>query len=152
MEGFPISFSNILEISFENADISFQLDNVELYRSWLVQVIELEKAHVAELNYVFCSDDYLHKLNVQYLDHNTLTDIITFPINENPIQSDLFISIDRVRDNAKDFGLSFDEELKRVIIHGLLHLLGFGDKTAAEQKEMRSMEDRYIQKFPSGKV
>lgn len=121
----------------------------EEWRIWLNSVAKLEnqKWTIIELNYIFCTDDYLHQLNVEYLQHDTLTDVITFDNSENQgeIEGDIFISIDRIKDNAQDFGVSINEELRRVMVHGLLHLLGYGDKTETEVKLMRSKENHYLQ-------
>jgi len=144
MSDFPFPIEEGLQITFDNSDIDFSLPNQSKTIQWLESVIESEKGNVATLSYIFCSDEYLHKLNVEYLDHDTLTDIITFPINDDPVQSDIFISIDRVRENAMDRDIAFDLELLRVIIHGLLHLLGYGDKTDDEIAEMRNKEDEYL--------
>ena len=101
------------------------------------------------INYIFCSDDYLLELNKQYLNHNTLTDIITFELNApgEPILSDIFISIDRVKENAKTLEIPFKQELHRVIFHGALHLCGYKDKKKEEQKLMRRKEDEYLNHY-----
>jgi len=105
---------------------------------------------ISECQLYFCSDKYLHQLNVEYLQHDTLTDIITFPYNDPPIvHSDIFISIDRVRENAKELHVSFEQELHRVIIHGILHLCGYKDKTKEEAKLMRQKEEAML-KFLAG--
>ena len=104
---------------------------------------------MSELQYVFCDDAYLHTLNVEHLDHDTLTDIITFPYGEPPqVWGDVFISVDRVRENARELDVDFAEELRRVLIHGVLHLLGFGDKTEAEAQAMRGWEDEALARYP----
>ena len=127
---FPEHFtSEELQISFHLADIDFDFSQDQRIISWLTQIIEDQSIQVRALRYIFCSDDYLAKLNVQYLDHDTLTDIITFPLSVDPIESELYISVDRVVDNAKDLDVSFDTELARVIVHGLLHLIGYKDKS-----------------------
>ncbi len=101
---------------------------------------------IAGLNYIFCNDTYLHQINVEYLNHDTLTDIITFDNSEERqmIEGDIFISIDRVRENAAIFNVSFETELNRVMAHGLLHLLGYGDKTETEKQEMRFQENQAL--------
>jgi len=101
---------------------------------------------ITEINYIFCTDDYLLKINQDYLNHDYYTDIITFDNSEEErqIESDIFISIDRVKENAQSLSLLFEEELTRIICHGLLHLVGFKDKTESEQKEMRKNEDTYL--------
>ncbi len=131
-----------------NYETDFQLDNEEIYQNWLAEVIESEEKEEGEINYIFCNDDYLYEINVQYLDHQTLTDIISFDYTfGNLISGDIFISIERVKDNAQDFGVSFDEELKRVMAHGILHYCGYQDKTEADQKLMRSKEEEKIKMF-----
>jgi len=141
---FPFPPHDGLRINFDNSDVEFIVPEDRKVCRWLEHIIEIEGGNVSELNYVFCSDKFLHKMNVDYLGHDTLTDIITFPINDDPIQSDIFISIDRVGENALDRSLSFDEELHRVMVHGLLHLLGYADKTEQEKVEMRSKENYYL--------
>lgn len=113
-----------------------------LVAEWISSVVEARKGKVGAINYIFCGDDYLHTMNVEYLDHDTLTDIITFPMDVFPVVAgDLFISTERVADNAKDLEVTFQNELHRVIIHGVLHLCGQGDKTEQQAAEMRSLED-----------
>lgn len=109
---------------------------------WITAIIAARGGQAGPVNYIFCGDDYLHQMNVEYLDHDTLTDIITFPYEAFPVVSgDLFISTERVADNAKDLDVSFTEELHRVIIHGILHLCGQGDKTVEQAAKMRALED-----------
>lgn len=120
-------------------------------KEWLTRIIVLESFTPTEaINFVFCTDDYLHKINVEYLDHDTLTDIITFDNSDNPkeIEGDIFISLERIKENAEGFEVPFEHELKRVLIHGILHLLGYNDKTEAEQIDMRAKEDFYLGQFP----
>jgi rRNA maturation RNase YbeY len=113
-----------------------------LLRQWIDTIITARQGKVGPVNYIFCGDDYLHEINVEYLQHDTLTDIITFPYEHFPVVSgDLFISTERVADNARQFSTSFGDELHRVIIHGILHLCGQGDKTEADAAEMRKQED-----------
>lgn len=132
------------KIIYNVEDIDFELQNTEGVTKWIEQVIALEKKRLSGISYIFCSDDYLHKLNVQYLDHDTLTDILTFPYNRSPIEGDIFISIDRVKDNAQDLNISFENELHRVIIHGVLHLCGYLDETDEEEEMMRKKEDEAL--------
>lgn len=111
-------------------------------RQWIEKVINSRQGKVGPINYIFCGDKYLHQINLEYLQHDTLTDIITFPYDHFPkISGDLFISTERVADNAQELELPFREELHRVIIHGILHLCGQGDKTTAEANEMRQLEE-----------
>ena len=108
---------------------------------WITQVITLRDGQLGELNYIFCSDDYLHTINLEYLQHDTLTDIVTFPYADFPtISGDLFISTERVADNAAEFGETYADELHRVMIHGVLHLLGQADKSETDAQAMRQAE------------
>jgi probable rRNA maturation factor len=131
------------QIEFFSEDIEFSLDNPEQISDWIADVIEQNDQELVSLTYIFCSDEYLHQINLEYLDHDTLTDIITFDNAdiEGTIEGDIFISIDRVRDNAATHSTSFENELHRVIIHGVLHLLGFKDKTPEQEATMRKLED-----------
>ncbi|WP_445717208.1 rRNA maturation RNase YbeY [Flavobacterium sp.] len=134
-------------ISF-NYEIDFLLENEEQYEVWISRIIESEGFDEGEINYIFCNDEYLHKINVEYLDHDTLTDIISFDYTVgNLVQGDIFISIERVQDNANDFNVSFDEELKRVLSHGVLHYCGYKDKTPKDEALMRSKEEEKMQMF-----
>ncbi|HJS01437.1 MAG TPA: rRNA maturation RNase YbeY [Flavobacterium sp.] len=131
-----------------NYESDFVLENEEAVASWLSSVIVSENKNEGEINYVFCDDDYLHKINVEYLDHDTLTDIISFDYTVgNELNGDIFISVERVEDNAKDFNVSFEEELKRVLVHGVLHYCGYKDKDEESERLMRSKEDEKIAMF-----
>jgi probable rRNA maturation factor len=131
-----------------NYETEFQLDNEQKYQDWLTEVIESEDKEEGEINYIFCDDDYLYEINVQYLEHETLTDIISFDYTlGNLISGDIFISIERVKDNAQDFGVSFEEELKRVMVHGVLHYCGYKDKTEADENLMRAKEEEKMKMF-----
>jgi rRNA maturation RNase YbeY len=135
-------------ISFHSEDTDFEFTAIEKTIRWINDIIAWRSCELVQLTYVFCSDDYLHKMNLDYLDHDTLTDIITFPYLEPPkIEWDIFISVDRVQDNARHFNVSFEQELRRVIIHGVLHLCGQGDKTETEAEEMRRLEEAALQRF-----
>ena len=134
-------------ISF-NYETDFELENEAHYEDWISRIIESEGFDEGEINYIFCDDDYLHKINVEYLDHDTLTDIISFDYTVgNLIQGDIFVSIERVQDNASDFNVSFEEELKRVLSHGVLHYCGYKDKSPKDEALMRSKEDEKMQMF-----
>ena len=134
-------------ISF-NYESDFNLDNETVYADWLSKVISSEIKNEGEINYIFCDDDYLLEINQQYLDHDTLTDIISFDYSiGNELHGDIFISIERVRDNAQDFNVSFDEELKRVMVHGILHYCGYKDKSEADEKLMREKEEEKMKMF-----
>ena len=129
-------------------EIDFQLEDEALYSNWISSVILSENKGEGEINYVFCDDEYLHKINVEYLDHDTLTDIISFDYSEgNLLQGDVFISIERVRENALDFSVNFEDELRRVLIHGILHYCGYKDKTQEEESMMRRKEDEKTAMF-----
>lgn len=135
-------------VAFHSEDIDFRLDRSSAIISWIKDIISWRNCELVQLSYIFCSDDYLFDMNREYLNHDTLTDIITFPYLEPPkIEGDVFISIDRIRDNAQHFGVSFEQELRRVIIHGVLHLCGQGDKTEKEAKEMRRLEAAALDRF-----
>ncbi|GIM56389.1 endoribonuclease YbeY [Capnocytophaga canimorsus] len=132
-----------------NYETEFELPEQEtVFQAWIEKIIASEEKELGELNYIFCDDNYLHQINVQYLDHDTLTDIITFDYTEEQIISgDIFISVERVADNAKDFNVDFQAELLRVMAHGVLHLCGYKDKSDAESKQMRSKEEEKMQLF-----
>lgn len=131
-----------------NYEIDFSIDDEDKYTTWIESIIESEGFMAGEINYIFCSDEYLHKINIEYLDHDTYTDIISFDYTEGRIISgDIFISIDRVRDNALDLGVLISEELLRVMSHGILHYCGYLDKTDEEERTMRSKEDEKIRLF-----
>lgn len=134
-------------ISF-NYETDFELENEAQYEDWISRIIESEGFDEGEINYIFCDDDYLHKINVEYLDHDTLTDIISFDYTVgNLIQGDIFVSVERVKDNANDFNVSFGEELKRVLSHGVLHYCGYKDKSPKDEALMRSKEEEKMQMF-----
>lgn len=134
-------------ISF-NYETDFELENEAQYEDWISRIIESEGFDEGEINYIFCDDEYLHKINVEYLDHDTLTDIISFDYTVgNLIQGDIFVSVERVQDNAKDFNVSFEEELKRVLSHGVLHYCGYKDKSPEDEAVMRSKEEEKMQMF-----
>lgn len=133
------------EISFYYENIDFNLSNESSDISWISEAIECESLEVGVLTFVFCDDGYLYKMNVEFLDHDTLTDVITFDYcEEGIISGDIFISVDRVRENAEEFKVSFDEELHRVMVHGVMHLCGYHDKEDDEKHIMRGKEDFYL--------
>jgi rRNA maturation RNase YbeY len=116
--------------------------------AFLDQIFTEHGRKLRRLDYVFCSDDFLLKVNQQYLDHDTYTDIITFDLTEDEgVQGEIYISLDRIRENASEFGVRFEEELHRVIFHGVLHLCGFGDKKATEKKIMRQHENELLRRY-----
>ncbi|RAK23691.1 rRNA maturation RNase YbeY [Flavobacterium aquaticum] len=134
-------------ISF-NYETDFELENEAQYEDWISRIIESEGFNEGEINYIFCDDEYLHKINVEYLDHDTLTDIISFDYSVgNVLQGDIFVSVERVLDNANDFNVSFEEELKRVLSHGVLHYCGYKDKSPEDEALMRFKEEEKMQMF-----
>ena len=135
-------------IQFCSEDITFSLKEKLKHKAWLNEVAKQEGKKILELSYVFCSDDYLLQINQEYLNHDTLTDIVTFDNSENPkkIEGDIFISIDRVKENGEKLGTS-ETELERVMVHGLLHLLGYKDKKKEDKAVMTEKEDFYIKQY-----
>ena len=134
-------------ISF-NYEFEFKLQDESLYSNWISRVIQSENKKEGDINYVFCEDEYILQINQQYLNHDYYTDIISFDYTVgNELHGDIFISVDRVRENALDYNTSFEEELKRVIIHGVLHYCGNKDKTEKDEQLMRYKEDVKIQMF-----
>ena len=134
------------KINFFYEDISFDLKHKKVLREWIKSAIKAEGHSLDELNFIFCNDEYLLKINQEYLKHSTYTDIVTFDNSEveGSITGDIFISIDRVRENASKFNVPEKEELHRVMIHGTLHLLGYKDKSKSEKALMTSKEDEYL--------
>ena len=131
-----------------NYESDFVLSNESIYSSWISAIIESENFLEGEINYIFCNDDYLHAINLQYLNHDTLTDIISFDYTEGTlISGDIFVSIERVLDNAQEFNVSFEDELKRVLAHGVLHYCGYKDKSEEDAFLMRQKEDEKINLF-----
>ena len=134
-------------ISF-NYETDFELENEMQYEGWISRIIESEGFDEGEINYIFCNDDYLHKINVEYLNHDSLTDIISFDYSVgNVLQGDIFVSVERVQDNANDFNVSFEDELKRVLSHGVLHYCGYKDKFPKDEVLMRLKEEEKMQMF-----
>lgn len=133
-------------ITFHSQDIDFKIATPSKVSNWIRQLIQLETFSLKTLNIIFCSDNYLLSINKNFLDHDYFTDIITFDNSDSPtlVEGDLFISIDRVRDNSITFLINFFDELCRVIIHGVLHLVGYNDKTVFEISVMRQKEDFYL--------
>src|SRR5258705_12484163 len=131
-----------------NYESEFTLENEEAIATWLSAVIVSEKKTEGEINYIFCDDEYLHKINIEYLNHDTLTDIISFDYTMgNEISGDIFVSVERDLDNSKDYNTSFDNELKRVLVHGVLHYCGYKDKSEEDVALMRSKEDEKLSMF-----
>ena len=142
------------EISFACDDVNFSWVDEWVISSWLEQVVTLEKSVLISLSYVFCSDEKLLEINKTYLQHDYYTDVITFDLSDGgDIEGEIYISLDRIKDHAAKYQSSFDEELCRVVVHGLLHLIGYDDKTEADQKTMRSKESNclsLLQEVPRG--
>lgn len=137
---------SMASINYFSQKPRFKLRHPKKTSNWIKKAIEKESASLISLNYVFCTDDYLREINIQFLKHKTFTDIITFNYNpsETEIEGEIYISIDRVHENAATYKTDFFTELNRVMIHGVLHLLGYNDKSKAEKAAMREKEDTYL--------
>lgn len=133
-------------IEFHYEDTVFRLENNELYAEWIQAVVRRFERSVGEINYIFCSDEYLWRLNVEHLGHEDYTDILTFDLSEpgGELTVDMFISVERVADNARELDVLFDDELSRVMIHGVLHTLGFDDDDELQERRMREAEDQML--------
>ncbi len=135
----------IKQMIYFNFETEFDLKDQKKVSEWITNTIHKENFKLEEISYIFCDDEYLLNLNINYLDHDTLTDIISFDYSVGKIISgDIFISVDRIKENAEKFEVDFKNELHRVIIHGILHYCGYKDKTEEEKNEMRSKEDYYL--------
>ena len=134
------------KVNFFTEDIKYTLKGKKIIKKWIVETIVSERYMLNELNFIFCSDDYLLQVNQDFLKHDYYTDVITFDNSETPnvILGDIFISLDRVKENAKLNGVSIIDELCRIMIHGTLHLLGYNDKTKKTKKEMTTKEDFHL--------
>ena len=136
-------------ISFYS-EVPFEVSNADTTAAWLSSIISQENHNEGEVSIVFCDDAFLHKLNVEFLNHDTLTDVISFDYSVGKeIHGEIFISIERVRENAHEFNQSFDTELSRVMAHGILHYCGYKDKSSSEEVIMRSKEEFYLQQRPN---
>lgn len=134
-------------ISF-NYETDFELADEPKYEAWLSEVIDSEEYEEGEINYIFCNDEDLLQKNIEFLDHDTLTDIISFDYTMGSlISGDIFISVERVRENAAEFGVIFEDELRRVMAHGILHYCGYKDKTNEDVQEMRAKENEKMEMF-----
>jgi len=133
-------------IQFFSEEIKFKVPQPKKIKTWILSCIKDEGKSSGNINFIFCKDSYLHQINVAYLKHDTFTDIITFDNSEDNsiIEGDIYISIERIKENAEKFKVGFDDELHRVIIHGVLHLIGYSDKTSHLKQEMRKKEDAYL--------
>lgn len=133
-----------MEINFIFEEIK-KFDFDKRIKSKIIEMCLLEKREIAYLNFIFCSDNYILKMNKKYLNHDYFTDVITFNYNEDKtLKGDIFISKDTVSDNSKIYNVSFENELNRVMIHGVLHLIGYNDKNESEKAEMKSKENQYL--------
>lgn len=131
-----------------NYELDFELEHEEDYIAWLSSIIFSHQKFLGDISFIFCNDDYLHRINMEYLKHDTLTDIISFDYSDGSIISgDIFISIERVKDNATTYNVSFKTELLRVLSHGILHFLGYKDKTKEDILQMRNKEEESIALF-----
>ena len=142
--------NNIQSISFHVEEIDFVFEETDKTILWLNRIAEQESKGIVSLDYVFCSDEYLHKINVEYLNHDTYTDIITFDLGEptdDAISGEIYISIDRVKENAQIHGSQYEDELLRVVAHGLLHLIGYPDKSEQEALVMRGKEEDALRTY-----
>jgi probable rRNA maturation factor len=142
-----------MAVSFQNADVTFRLPDRAALIFFITTTFEAEAKKKLTVTYIFCSDDYLLGINQGFLQHDYYTDIITFPLleTEKKVDAEIYISIDRIRDNATKLKVSFEHELLRVIFHGALHLIGHKDKTAAQKTEMRIAEEKWIAVFGKAK-
>lgn len=137
-------------ISFTSIETNYILKNKLKIRNWIKAILDTEIKLPGDITFVFCNDVYLGNLNEKYLRHNTLTDIITFDYSEKgKLSGDICISIERVKENSTKYGKTFDEELGRVMAHGVLHLAGYNDKNSDDKKEMRRKEDQYLPTYPN---
>ena len=130
-------------IHFFTEDITFKLAHPRKTASWITAMVKKERRSIKDINYIFCSDGYLLQINKDYLNHNTLTDIITFDYSEGAkqLEGEIFISIERVKENSSLYNTTFQDELDRVLIHGILHLIGYSDKKPAKKAQMRKKEE-----------
>ncbi len=139
------------QLNFFSENIKFEYHNETYLNKWIVYVVEQENYIIKNLNFIFTNDDYLLEINKKYLKHNYYTDVITFDyVEENNVSGDIFISIDRIKENAKMYNVDFIDELNRIIIHGVLHLLGYKDKLEIEKLEMTQKENFYLKSANSG--
>jgi rRNA maturation RNase YbeY len=137
-------------ISFSTTEITYNLKNKLKVKNWIKSILETERKSAGDITYIFCNDEYLLGMNEKYLKHDTLTDIITFDYSENgKLSGDIFISVERVKENSGSFKTTMDQELGRVMAHGVLHLSGYKDKTSDDKKIMRSKEDFYLTSYPN---
>ncbi len=143
-----------MEIQFIKHNVKFTLSQAKLYKTWIEKVIKAEKQKGQSITYVFSTDAFVLKINQDFLQHDYFTDIITFPLSKKgaPLEAELYISIDRVKDNAKTMGVRFSDELSRVMVHGILHLCGYKDKTKTQVQEIRAREDYWLNKLQQMRI
>lgn len=141
------------EINFFNEEVEFTLRQKNNVRKWIEEAVEAEGAEHGPLNFVFCSNAFLHDMNIKYLGHNDLTDIITFDLSdeEGTISGDVFISVEMATDNAREYGTSLQNEIRRLVIHGVMHLIGYKDKSPEDKAVMTEREDHYLSIFPNNR-
>jgi rRNA maturation RNase YbeY len=133
-------------ISF-NYETDFILEQEDNVSNWISKTITEEGCKEGEINYIFCTDEYLHKINLDFLNHDTFTDIISFDYSVGKeLHGDIYISVDRVMENSAEYNVTFEDEIARVMIHGILHYCGYKDKSESDEKLMRSKEDYYLAK------
>ncbi|MDH5366848.1 MAG: rRNA maturation RNase YbeY [Cyclobacteriaceae bacterium] len=139
-----------IQFFYEDTD-SFSLTEPDKTKAWIANVIFNEGYSLTSINYIFCNDDYLHQINLEYLNHDTYTDVITFDGSEEEksIEGEIYLSVERIRENALSNNTCFINELHRVMVHGVLHLIGFNDKTKEEEEEMRKQEEAYLELYPN---
>lgn len=133
-------------IFFTCHDVDLDLQNAGSWAEWIQEVIEDEGYELARIDYIFCTDEFLLEVNRTHLDHDFYTDIITFPLNKNPIIAEVYISLERVKENATSYSKSFDDELLRVMIHGILHLVGYEDHDEDDVRVIRKKEEAYMKR------
>jgi rRNA maturation RNase YbeY len=131
-------------IFFTTHDVDFNLDDPDTIKDWIREAVSEEGFELGRIDYIFCSDAFLHQINHKHLGHDDFTDIITFPLEETPLVGEIYISIERVKENAASFGTTFEDELHRVMIHGILHLCGYDDHEEDDIQEIRSKEESYL--------
>lgn len=139
---FPSELEHLIEFYAE--DVDFALLNEVDVSLWLKSVLKSENAELDSVTYIFCTDDYLLNINQTYLKHDDLTDIISFPYNRNPVEGDIFISIERATENASTFQVTQTDEIHRLLVHGMLHLVGYDDKTTESKSKMTELENLYL--------
>ena len=141
---FPFEIDHLIE--YYSEDIDFSLPKEEEVTKWLNGILEAEQKELDSITYVFCKDEYLLSINQTYLKHDDFTDIITFPYNRNPVEGDVFISVERASENATTYKVELIDEIHRLLVHGLLHLVGYDDKDVASKEKMTSLENLYLSK------